>query len=69
MLAEPFDVEISEHGATQKDGIVGSGGGWERELVAAGSDCGAVVGTRLQALTAAVGKWSLRADGKGGKGV
>ena len=48
MLAEPFDVEISEHGATQKDGIVGSGGGcWERELVAARSDCGAVVGTRL----------------------
>lgn len=56
-------------GQHRKMELLGQVGGWERELVAAGSDCGAVVGTRLQALTAAVGKWSLRADGKGGKGV
>lgn len=53
---------------------MGGEGGWKRELVGSrkggpwGSAYRAVLGTQLQAITAVVSKWSLRADGKGGRG-
>lgn len=45
------------------------GGAWERELVVTSKGVPGDQTAWLQIITAAVGKWSLRADGKGGRGV